>query len=198
MKKALSLLIVIATCLSLLMAFTSCAPKHPIDAFIEKVEKADSCQMSMTMSDVPLFGTISVTTKIDGNIQYIPATIFGEESYTELVGDVTYKYTKNDSGKWTKAKVSSTDAEADDSSIFSEESMEQIFNSENYEKVSGKENTYRQKSDVTFEGYEDVVITIEDDSCTLEMNATSNGMVFGLTVVISKIGKVKLTLPEVG
>ena len=198
MKKTLSLLIVIATCLSLLMAFTSCAPKHPIDAFKEKVEKADSCQMAMTMSDVPLFGTISVTTKLDGNIQYTPATFFSEESYTELVGDVAYKYTKNDSGKWTKAKVSSTDTETDDSSIFSEESMEQIFNSENYEKVSDKENTYRQKSDVTFEGYEDVVITIEDDSCTLEMNATTNGMVFGLTVVISKLGEVELTLPEVG
>ena len=195
MKKVISILIVIATCLSLLMAFTSCSSKHPIDEFKEKMEKSDSYQMSITMFDVPLFGTFTMTTKVDGNIQYTPAVMFSEEEYVETVGDVKYKYTKDDSGKWTKEKEETND---DDSSIYGDESMEQLFNPDNYEKVNGEENTYKQKSDVTFNDYEDVKITIEDNSCTIEMNAISDGMTFGVKIVISKIGEVELTLPKVG
>lgn len=195
MKKVISLLIVLATCLSILMAFTSCSSKHPIDEFKEKMEKADSYQMSITMSDVPFFGTFTMTTKVDGNIQYIPAVMFSEEEYTEIVDDVKYKYTKDDSGKWTKEKEETND---DDSSVYGDESLAKLFNPDNYEKVKGEENTYKQKSDVTFDDYEDVKITIEDDSCTIEMKAISEGMTFGVKIVISKIGKIELTLPQVG
>ena len=45
--------------------------------------------------------------------------------------------------------------------------------------------------------YEDVKITIEDDSCTIEMKAISDGMTFGVKIVISKIGEIELTLPKV-
>ena len=194
MKKVISLLIVLATCLSTLMAFTSCSSKHPIDEFKEKMEKADSCQMSITISDVPLFGTFTMTTKVDGNIQYTPAVMFSEEEYTETVDGVTYKYTKDDSGKWTKEKEETND---DDSSVYGDESLAKLFNPDNYEKVEGEENTYKQMSDVTFDDYEDVKITIEDDSCTIEMKAISDGMTFGVKIVISKIGKIELTLPKV-
>ena len=194
MKKVISLLIILATCLSILMAFTSCSSKHPIDEFKEKMEKADSYQMSITMSDVPLFGTFTMTTKVDGNIQYTPAVMFSEEEYTETVDGVKYKYTKDDSGKWTKEKEETND---DDSSIYGDESMAKLFNPDNYEKVKGEENTYKQKSDVTFDDYEDVKITIEDDACTIEMKAISDGMTFGVKIVISKIGEIELTLPKV-
>ena len=194
MKKVISLLIILATCLSILMAFTSCSSKHPIDEFKEKMEKADSYQMSITMSDVPLFGTFTMTTKVDGNIQYTPAVMFSEEEYTETVDGVKYKYTKDDSGKWTKEKDETND---DDSSVYGDESMAKLFNPDNYEKVKGEENTYKQKSDVTFDDYEDVKITIEDDSCTIEMKAISDGITFGVKIVISKIGEIELTLPKV-
>ncbi len=196
MKKIVSLLIIITMCVSLLMAFTSCSSKHPIDEFKEKMEKADSYQMAITMSDVPLFGTFTMTTNVDGNIQYTPAVMFSEEEYVETVGDVKYKYTKDESGKWTKEKEEET--EEDDSSIFDDESMEKLFNPDNYEKVRGEKNTYKQKSDVTFDYYEDVKITIEEDSCTIEMNAISDAMTIGVKIVISKIGEVNLTLPKVG
>ena len=194
MKKVISLLIILATCLSILMAFTSCSSKHPIDEFKEKMEKADSYQMSITMSDVPLFGTFTMTTKVDGNIQYTSAVMFSEEEYTETVDGVKYKYTKDDSGKWTKEKEETND---DDSSIYGDESMAKLFNPDNYEKVKGEKNTYKQKSNVTFDDYEDVKITIEDDSFTIEMKAISDGMTFGVKIVISKIGEIELTLPNV-
>ena len=58
-----------------------------------------------------------------------------------------------------------------------------------------KENTYKQKKDVTFDNFEDVTITIEEDSCTIEMMSTDEG--YGVKLVISKIGEIELTLPTV-
>ncbi len=196
MKKALSFLIIVSLCLSMLMMVTSCSSKHPIEEFKEKMEKADSYQMSITMSDVPFLGTFTMTTKVDGNIQYTPAVMFNEEEYTETVGDVEYKYTKDDSGKWTKTKVE--DTEDDSSSIYGDDSLNKLFNPDNYEKVKGEENTYKQKDDVDFEDYENVKITIEDDSCTIEMSFISNGITVGVKIAISKIGEIELTLPKVG
>lgn len=195
MKKVVSLLIIVAICTSLFISLTSCASKHPIDEFKEKMERVDSCQIDLTMSDVPLFGTITMAMKFDGNIQYTPAMLFGEEEYIETVGDVEYIYTKDESGKWTKEI---NEVEEDDSDIYSEELIEKLFNPENYDKVEGEENTYKQKSDVSFDEYEDVKITITEDSCTIEMKATSEGIVFGLKMVIHKLGEIELTLPEVG
>ncbi len=54
MKKALSFLIIVSLCLSMLMLATSCSSKHPVEEFKEKMEKADSYQISITMSDVPI------------------------------------------------------------------------------------------------------------------------------------------------
>ena len=178
------------------MNLSSCSFKHPIENFKDKMSEADSYQMSITMSDVPLFGTFTMTTKVDGNIQYTPAVMFNDEEYTETVGDVEYKYTKDESGKWTKTKVE--DTEDDSSSSYGDDSLNKLFNPDNYEKVKGEENTYKQKDDVDFEDYENVKITIEDDSCTIEMSSISDGMTFGVKIVISKIGEIELTLPKVG
>ena len=194
MKKIVSLFLIIVACASLMLASASCSTKHPLVAFQEKMEKADSYQITVTMSDVPLFGTFTMTTQVDGNIQYTPAVLFSEEEYTETVDGVKYTYTKDDSGKWTKEKDETTD---DDSSVWVDESMQQLFNPDNFEKVKGEENTFVQKSDVTFDDYEDVKITITDDSCTMEMKTTSEGVTYGIKIVISKIGEIELTLPEV-
>ena len=191
MKKRISLLLIAVMCLSLLTTFTSCSFKHPITDFRDKVEKAGSCQIDVTMYNVPFFGTIQATSKVDGNIQYTPAILLGEEEYIETVGDVKYKYTKNNSGKWIK--------EIDyDNSSDNDFLTEELFNPDNYEKANGEKNTYTQKSSVNFDEFEDVKIIIADDSCTLEMKIISEGMVVDAKVVISKIGKINLTLPSVG
>ena len=72
-----------------------------------------------------------------------------------------------------------------------------VVDPDNYEKEKGEENIYKQKSDVEFDDYEDAKITIEEDSCTIEMKAISDGLTFGVKIVISKIGEIELKLPEV-
>ena len=97
-KKTITLLLAFVLCVSVLLAATSCSKEHPIEAFKNKMETTDSYQMSMTRSDVPVFGTFTMTTKVDGNIEYTPAGLLSEEEFIETVGDVAYKYTK----KWQR------------------------------------------------------------------------------------------------
>ena len=113
MKKFVSLFLTLMLCISMMLIVTSCGTKHPIEEFKNKMADADSYQMSFTMSNIPLFGTITITTKVDGNIQYTPAIMFNEEEYIETVGDTKYKYTKNEDGTWSKTQDTE---EEDDSS----------------------------------------------------------------------------------
>lgn len=194
MKKTSSMLVIIAVCLSMLFVCSSCGAKHPIEKFKDQMVKANNYQLTITMTDVPLLGTFTTTTKIDGNIQYTPAVLFSSEQYTEISGNVKNVYTKGDDGKWTK-EVETVEEESDD--MFDDQFVLQIFNPDNYEEVKGEKNTYKQKAGVTFDGYEDVTLIITDESCTIQMKANSDGLVFGVTIVISEIGKIDLTLPQV-
>lgn len=172
--------------LSMVLMVTSCGTKHPIEKFKNKMSDAGSYEMSVTMSDIPLLGTITMKTEVYGNIQYNPEGIFNEEEYIEIVGDAKYKYTKNEDGTWSKTRDID---EADDFDL------EELFNSDNYEKAKDKESTYKQKKDVIFDDFEDVVMTIDEDVCTIEMVSKDDG--YGVKLIISKIGKIELTLPTI-
>ncbi len=132
-------------------------------------------------------------TKVDGNIQYISAALFDTEEYTETVGNVKYSYTKNDDGTWSKTQ--DTEEVDDTGTTVDDETLEILFNPDNYEKVDGEKNTYKQKKGISFDDFEDVVMTIEEDSCTMEMVDIETG--YDVKIVISKIGEIKLTLPTV-
>ena len=181
----------VAVIISIIVAVFS---KHPIEKFVSKMAQADSYQVTMTISDMPLFGTITAKIKVDGNIQYTSPILFNDEEYIETIGDTKYYYTKNDDGKWMKTQ---SRVEEDSSSITDVESMLDLFDPKNYEKVKGEKNAYKQKNDVTFENYENVVIYIDENSCTIEMTITSSGMTCKVKVVFSDIGEIELTLPKV-
>lgn len=188
MKKVLSLLLCLVVVLSTLSVI-SCSSKHPIEEMKEKItESGKNAQIQITMSNVPVLGTVTTTKQFDNNIRYEPAFLVYGEAYYETVGDVEYKYTKDADGKWTKEETEPSD----------EDGILSLLNPESYEEVSGEENTYKQKSDVTFEEYENVTLKIDDNSCTINAQVTSDGVVCDVKIVISKIGEIDLTLPEVG
>ena len=194
MKKTFSLSLLFALCISILLATASCSAKHPIEEFKNKMDTADSYQITMTMSNVPFIGTYTMTIKVDGNISYVPETLINEEEYAEVVGDIAYSYKKNSYGKWKKTQYSLEDYD----SLYDDQSMENLFNPEKFEKAEDKENTYyKQKKDTTFDDFEDVVITINENSCTIETKCTEDGITFDVKIVLSKIGEIELTLPTV-
>ena len=168
--------------------------KHPIAKFFEKMEKENNYQITITMYDIPFLGTLTMQEKVDGNVTYTPAVLFGEESYTERVGDDVYTYTKDSNDKWVKEKEESSGATDSTANNFAEDFAD-LLNPKNYKKES--KNKYVQKDDVKFDAYDNVVITIDDDCLTIEMDVISEGMTFRTKIVISDIGDVELTLPKV-
>ena len=184
MKKIISLALVITMCVSMLFIATSCFSKHPIEQLKEDMD-GKNYQMVVTMTGVPFFGTFTATEKVDGDIECTKA--MGETTYTETVSEtIKYEYTENEDGTWSKeVKKEET---SDDETLFD------VLLPENFEKVKGEENKYRQKADVEFDEYQDVEITIEEGSYTLEM-VSEDG--YATTIVISKIGEIELTLPQV-
>ena len=181
----------VATVLSIVIVNASI---HPLEKFALKIMKKQNFQMDIVLSGIPIFGAVALTCEVDGDVQHSPAANFISESYIEKVGDKQYTYAKDSNGKWTK-----TESEASDmlSGIQSNDMLKDLMNLENYEEVEGKKNVYRQKEDVTFESFKNVTVTLEKDSCTIEMILYTGGMALDTVIVISNIGKMNVTLPSV-
>lgn len=168
--------------------------KNSLEKLEEKLTKKKNFQMDIVFSDIPLFGSISMTCETDGNIQHIPETSFFAETYIETVGEKQYSYVKNDFGKWEKSEG----AQIAFSTLQDGDVLAELMNADNYEPVKNEKNVYRQKAGVTFEYFQDVTITVEKDSCTVKMITLAGTMTLETHVVISNIGKVNVRLPIVG
>ena len=184
---------VLILALILLLIFQS----SPIGRILTKLEKNESYHMSATISGIPILGSISLERMVDGNVTYTSAFLLSSEQFIEVVGEDTYLYTKSSDGTWTRKKTDSSSNTADDMIEDLIGDVDELTNPKNYERVKGEKYKYKQKDDVDFGGCKDVVITIADDTVTVEMTVSFQGMEMPATVVISRIGEVELTLPEV-
>ena len=190
MKKITSFLLVFVLLLSVLLMSVSCSGNHPIDKFRKRMEKENNYQISFTIYNVPIYDRITTIIKVDKNIQYIK--VLETEGYVETTENETYVYKKSDSEKWVKQKY-----EENTSNIDNEE-IESIFYSKYFEEVEGEKNKYKQKASVTFEHFEDVVITLEEDGCAIELTYFIEGETYEsykAKITVSKFGEIKLTLP---
>ena len=193
MKRFLTLFLTFILFLSLLST-ASCGSKHPIEKFYQKIEKSDNnYQISCSLTEKSTSSRFVITIQVDGNVQYMPENIdLGiDEIYTEYIDDYEISYTKNAKGEWKK----SLDELSEDNAFNFDN--DDIFNADNYEKIKGEKNSYRQKKDVIFQNFENVIMTIAKDSCTLECQMITDGIVVDAKIVISKLGEMKLTLPNV-
>ena len=196
-KKIIFSVIAAVLLIAIIVGIVLWSSVHPLEKFALKIARKQNFQMDIVLSGIPIFGAVALTCEVDGNIQHIPAANFISESYIETVGDKRYTYTKDDTGKWTK-----TESDVDEDDLFGNlqenEAFQELMNLENYEEVEGKKNVYRQKEDVTFDGFKNVTITLEKGTCTIEMILYTSGMALDTVIVISNIGKMDLTLPKVG
>ena len=189
---AVALVLCVAIVLSIVLISNSMSP---LEKFVSKLARKQNFQMDVSLYGIPLLGSIAFAIEMDGNVTHIPDIYLVEECYVERVGDETFKYTKNESGKWVKEKEEDDDSVLD---LLGEDDLEDLINPDNYELVEGKENVYQQKADVQFESFKDIIITLEENTCTIEMIAYMEGMALETQITISNIGKVKLELPKVG
>ena len=185
-------------CIAIALIAIFYKPMHPIEKFALKLLANRNFQMEVSISDIPFLGSISFVAEMDGSVIHIPDVLSGEESYIEKVGGETFEYTKDETGKWVKSK-SEDDPTLD---LLNEDDLMELIDSNNYYLVEGTKNVYRQKDDVRFEKFKDVTITLEEDSCKIDMIAYVEVSIFGemaLTthIVISNIGEMNVKLPSV-
>lgn len=188
---AVALVLCVATVLSIVLISNS---KSPLEKFVSKIARKQNFQMDVVLSGIPFFGSIAFAVEMDGNITHIPDLYLTEECYLEKVGDETFKYTKNENGSWVKDKSQDDDA----LNFLSEDDLKELINPANYDLAEGTKNVYRQKADVQFEKFKNISITLEKDSCKIEMIASVEGMALETQIVVSKIGEIDLKLPSVG
>lgn len=211
MKKITALFLALLLTFSLLLGAVSChdkelpldepptdeqpssEPAHPITAFRDKMVAAESAQMKITMTYPGTDMEITTTVKADGNITYMPATVYTPEMYIETTENGDYIYTMDENGKWVKVPAT----EEDDTSMDVDE-ISCLFVAENYDPVEGEVNTYRQKKAVVFEGFSDVSVYAGENTCTINAKMEMEGLLIPVRLVIFKVGEVKLTLPQVG
>ena len=191
MKKILALLLALILCISSFV-FTSCFAKHPIEVMRDKIDKENSCQLTMTM--VILGETVSITCFVDENIEYYPKSLVNDEYYIETIGDVKFKYTKTEYGTWVKTQYIE---DPNNTSGITEESVKELFNSDNYDEFKDRKNMYKQKADVAFYNFSNVIMTVGESSCTINALMLINGTNVNVTIVYSNIGTINLTLPAV-
>lgn len=193
MKKVLRNLIVCMLCLSVLLACASCSNK--VERFIEKIEEEESCKINMTISmEVPGYDEpykITMLMKLDGNLEYYEDSL-GDCYYTETIDQTEYTYTKDENGKWIKTEAPVEDDSSTDSDY------DELWNLDNYEKVKGEKNTYRQKENCEINGFDDLELYVDKDTCTIKGEMIVEGVSCDFKMVISQVGEVELTLPKVG
>jgi len=196
-KKIIIAVVAAVLCIAMVVGIVLWSSVHPLERFAGKIARKQNFQVEIFLYGIPLFGSVSFTCEVDGNIQHIPASNLVSESYIETVGDKQYTYAKDESGKWTKAE---NDVGADDlfGNLQENEAFQELMNLENYEEVEGKKNVYRQKDGVEIDNCKDVVITLEKGTCSIEMILYTNGMALEALIVISNIGNINLQLPKVG
>ena len=169
---------------------------HPIVEALEKIQTSQNYQMTMTMFDIPFFGTIRIVCKEDGNISYTSESFMTAETYTEYVGDDVYTYTKDSSGTWIKEKSEAQDdGNEDDVSSPTGMNFADVFNPDIYNQVG--EGRYEQKADVQLTDFENVVTVITDESIVITMDVISGGIIYSAELVFSNFGNIELVLPEV-
>jgi hypothetical protein len=194
MKKR-NFIIVMIILLSLSFVLIGCNSTRQIDRYYERLKKADSATIIIDMQ-VPIFGKMSMTMKMDDNKQYFSAIFDDVEKYTEVVGDKTYIYTRNPLGNWIK-----TESQTEEDEVSIEEEFEELFNSKNYEYSKDLEK-FVLKDDVNPEFWDEMqanslTLEIDGDNCIISGEVNSKGMVMEISITIKDLNKTEITLPTV-
>jgi len=188
MKKIITLSISVILAFSLLVFATSCSFGDQFEKFSKEMQKNENYKMTLVFS-VEGVGKITQYCYIDGKIAYYPenTALETEEYYVEFVDDYSIHYRKNEGGKWEKSiEENETNLETND-----------ILNADNFQKDKEDKNVYRQKKNVVFDNYEDVVITFSEDTVVIECVMILDMVEYDVKILLSEIGEQDLTLPSV-
>ena len=190
MKKR-NFIIVMIILLALSFVLIGCNSTRQIDRYYKRLVKADSATIIIDMQ-VPIFGKISMTMKMDDNKQYTSVP----EEYKEVIGDTTFTYTKNDNGDWIK-----TESQTEEDEVSIKEKFKELLNSKNYE-YSKDLKKFVLKDDVNPEFLDgmqadSLTLEIDGDKCIISGEVNIEGMVMEISITIKDLNKTEILLPTV-
>jgi len=196
MKKALGLFV-----LTLLFVLTGCSEPgeklNDLEKALESMDSAESYRMDMTMNNIPLFGTMSLVLKVDGDISYM-SNPFGDPVYTKTIDGVEYEYVLNENDV---LELSDTPMDMEDA----DETEDYLSDIEAVDFEQDEENdlvwTYTLErmylnADET-EYMSDIVITLDDDGMIDSMTFTlySDDFSSDIEIEFSGINNTTVTVP---
>ena len=187
MKRIISLSIAIIVLIS---SLTACSMNNSFKGLVKKIEKTQNYKMKISYT-LEGFGKVTQTMYVDENKKYYPEndTLGYDEYYTEEIDDYIIEYHKDYDDKWKK-NIEENDGD-DDLSLEEND----IWNLDNYDK-DGK-NVYVQKKNVIFDNFDNVVITVLEDSLVIECTMILDLSEIEVKIIISEIGEHTIELPTV-
>ena len=183
---------ILAVVITVIVTVVVILSSNPFVSFFLKLQSKDNFKATATLSDIPLFGSLTIDMKQDGNLFYMKG--LGSETYTETIGDEVYEYSKDSSGNWTKTKKAGGESDEESTKDKFAGFFADLADPEKYTRVA--DNRYEQKEGVEFKNCDNVSITLVDGECIIEMEVIYIVEVHA-TIVVSDIGEVEITLPSV-
>ena len=195
MKKIFSAICLVAFLALGFFIFAACVPStNQIDEFGNKLNKADSYEMNVTM-EVPVFGLMNYTVKVDDNITYTSSFMGSPAQYTKYEDNVLFTYTEKD-GAWY-SEISHL-YEPDDNTPFSNEQFLALFNGNNYY-YSKEEKAFVKKDEVSldFDGlnFKSLKLELNNNNCKLSGSAIIEGIQSSIILEFKNLGKTTVVLP---
>lgn len=195
MKKIFSAICLVAFLASGIFTFAACVPStSQIDEFGNKLDKADSYEMDVTMS-VSMIGPVNYILKVDGNKAYTSAFLDEPEQYLVYYSDSLLTYTKYNDSWYTDI---SHLYNQEDLSLFSDEKFKTMFDGNNYE-YSKDEKAFVKKDEILL-NFDDLIFTsmklkLENNKCIITGNAAYSGIVTYVVIEFKNLGKTTVVLP---
>lgn len=191
MKRFLAVLVLVLS-----LALTGCSetePENELENALELMEEADSFRMDLTMGGIPLFGTVTVVTKADGDMRF-QGTFLGD-TYSKIIDGLEYEYVLDENNELVLSETAN-DAEdsADDYDFLLGVEAEDFTKDGSVWTYSGE--TLYLDDDQT-ETMSDIIITLDSDGYLDLMTFTLNtdSLTSDVELDISGVNSTVITLP---
>ena len=188
MKKILLTLLMVLT-----ITLSGCS--SDLEDAANKMDSLDSYRMDVTMKNVPMFGTITTTMKVDGDVTYTSSPLSDEGVYTKTVDGKTYQYLPQENGEYILSDRPMDEENVDDSNFLNDIDMEDFEKEDNNKWVLKEDRVYLDESETDY--MSEVVLIISSDGYIEEMTFKMNtsGMVIEVECTFSGFNSTNIVIP---
>lgn len=171
---------------------TTTVEQNELALALQNMEEVTNVTMVMTMTDVPLFGTLETTMKLTEELAYVE--VLGQEEYMRVDGVDFYLYAIED-GEWVSASEPMEDEGGSNEFVDTD-----MFDPNNFEEVDGV--WVLTVEDIELEDAEylvNVELTLDSEGrlILMEYDIVSDEITMGVSIVLSDYGTTVVELPEI-